>query len=323
MRALWILVALASTAHADVTTYDKDLQGWRETGGGTSRVSKGLELAGGAGVQRDAKLPETGWAVEVEVATVTTATSHGFAFAGDDGRQDVLVYVKHDAVVLDTLRVPLADPAKPHVIRLEVHGGRHRVLVDGKLAIDRDAVLDRYVDTRRPHVRLVALGETSARITRVTIDEAPANLARSKHAVLPVLPLGTTLHAFAKAAKIEAALAKLPLSADAAACTAFAIVGLGVKLPPKYVVADLRKLAPPQATRGCDPAQMCDCGMCSPDRAVMLLLANDHRSAVQTIGNALTFAAVESFPQIKLTPAKRTKLLATLKTLATSPRACF
>ena len=243
--------------------------------------------------ERAFALDARGWTVELTFASATGKSQAPAGCEIVDGRQHVWMMREQAAIRLDQERVAVADDGKFHVYRIEAAAGRHRLLVDGKLLIDHDAVLGAVGLRDTPVVRFGVYGRAGGsdpvRFTRIVVDTAPTGLAASAHALPPAVVAGPWLQRLeALEPKHSIAFRRFAFREEARACVAFAIVAASATPRPahyrkKDITSWLAKtdpkprlqpapvdpfaadpLAPSKGKSTprprCDPAGPCDCG---------------------------------------------------------------
>src|SRR5689334_20213655 len=110
------------------------LAGWERADAGESTVQDGeLVSSGFASWSRPVPLDVArGWVIEARFAIQADAPNGGARVSSSDGRQSVSFSRRTgDTVSLEGQTTIVVDDHEPHTYRLEVAGGRHRLLIDG------------------------------------------------------------------------------------------------------------------------------------------------------------------------------------------------
>ena len=291
--AVVIAVAAGSSAHADIAvTFGRGgaLAGWKRIdGAGTLEVKDGASVQASPAIwSRGVTLdPGQGWAIEARFAIGYDANG-GARIAASDGRQSASFKREVHTLVLDDKAASDDADDRPHVYRLEVLGGHHRLLIDGKLVLENDHEIGAFDnDPDPPHVELGGEpGDDSIPVTRwlaLKIENAPRGLVKGDAAYAPLVrftgPYAPWLQRIAGDVPERALeLSRLRLSEDARTCVAYAIVrSAGGALPehfrrdewlPQPSTAQAKRsdrrlpISDPPPPRKCDPARPCDCGRC-------------------------------------------------------------
>lgn len=251
-RIGWIAAAVAiaggpTTGRAEVI--DLELTSvsappaWQQTQGPTAKIAftDGVLVTDGSiGWRRELPLSASkGWTVAVTLAVDTTAGGYAHLVASD-GQQTITLQWMNGAAWDAEVGDPHQLGAGQHTIRVEVHGGRKRLLIDGKLVDDRETQLTSLAD-RAAEVRLFAVDAAATQPVAsqpapappphvawklLAIDTAPRKLARARKKVPAAIrladgPFAATWLVVARAKPaLTAALAKLALPKEAGLCVA-------------------------------------------------------------------------------------------------------
>ena len=296
----------------------------------------------------------TGWAVEVALSAELAAGGAIQLFASDDRQAFTIQWDRGGIGAIDAGKRRALD-ATPHTIRLEVHRGRRRVLIDGKLLDDQEHTLTS-MSQATPVVILSAFDPSHLRVppqggapttpmprvvwTRFSIDTAPKRLARARKQIpalveIPDGPFAETLRAIAsERPALAPALAKLALPREAGLCVAATLLDVelqGVDRKLRAAQAELNEANRPRPI--CTPGRPGDCKR----KEVPIELLNDReqhlrdlvphiaalRALVDARGSDRGFGeAVRRAAQDPIGKARWGSLPARLKQLERAPTAC-
>jgi hypothetical protein len=306
-RTAIVLAFVAVNARADTIIVKlgspNGLSGWTRTGAEPEVDHGELRSASLTTWSRAVPFDATrGWVIEARFSAELDAPSGGTAVIGSDGRQSASFTRQiGNTVTLDGDSTTIVDDDRPHTYRLEVLGGHHRLLIDGKLVLENDREISSLEsDPDLPHVSFGAEdgapGTPTTHWLALKLDTAPRGLAKS---AFPVRPLARFTGPFAAwltqlafdVPELALELSRVKLSEDARACVAFAIVRAGgASLPDRFRRDDFVSTPPPAPSNQsrhpiCDPAGPCDCGRCPKPKSdaehakASLLAALDATSA--------------------------------------------
>ena len=295
----------------------------------------------------------TGWTVEIALSAELAAGGAIQLVASDD-RQAFTIQWDRGGIGDNDAGKRRALDATPHTIRLEVHGGRRRILIDGKLLDDRERALTS-TSQATPGVTLTAFDPMSLRVpqggapaapmprvvwTRFSIDTAPKRLARARKHIpafvqIPDGPFAATLRAVAsERPALAPALAKLALPAEAGLCVAATLLDVelqGVDRKLRVAQAELTEANRPRPI--CTPGKPGDCKRKEVpievlgDRSQRLHDLVPHIAALRALVDARDFRrgfeeAVRRAAQDPLGKPRWGSLPARLKRLERAPTGC-